>query len=477
MGRGTLTANQDPPPTLSVVVLVPEGCDTIRSQAGQSHTEPDTNRANDTDSAVVTPVGPSLGLAPPPPAPADLQLTKSASNTAPQLGEPITYTVTVRNNGPGAADGVMVLEPLPRGLTLLPADRNPVKPSKGTYDQATGQWTVGSLAVSESATLALSVVVGTSGTTVNTASRSASTPRDPNRDNDVATSTIQVGAGPEADVSITKTASAPTVDVGEQLTWTLTVSNAGPATATGAVVTDGVPAQVTIDSATPSQGTCQSAGGQVTCTLGDIAVGATATVTIVATRAAPEAFTNTATVSTGTTDPNPANNTSTAQTGPAGAEDCGNCSDDDGDGFVDAEDPDCCTPQPLTVTDTRQLRSRLLVRGRLPAGSFTGIDPRQADVELVLRDAQGQVACCAVPREQWRKVLGRVNWARGLQSLCPPVKSLCLIVPKRGPTRMVINTSPQTPTPLAITLSAGEQCVRGQTSAVRRRARGRAVSP
>ena len=70
----------------------------------------------------------------------------------------------------------------------------------------------------------------------NTATRQASAPVDPNPLNDSASAT----ATPQlvADLAITKTPSAPTVNAGAPLTWTLVVTNAGPSTATDATVTD-----------------------------------------------------------------------------------------------------------------------------------------------------------------------------------------------------------------------------------------------
>src|SRR5262249_39560700 len=235
-------------------------------------------------------------------------------------------------------------DPLPPGLTFVSA-----MPSQGSYDPATGQWAVGSLAMNESEVLALTVDVTRTGTIVNTAVRAGGDQPDPNPNNDAGTARLLVPPAPGADLSIVKTAAPDTVAVGGQITWTLAVSNAGPDTAPGVVVTDIVPAQVTVVSVTPSQGTCAPMGGQLTCNLGDLPAGASATVTIVATRTAPEAFVNTASVSGGGLDPNTSNNTSTVQTGPAGETDCSNCIDDDGDGLVDAEDPDCCSPQTLTV--------------------------------------------------------------------------------------------------------------------------------
>ena len=457
---------------------LPAGCTSLRNQAVASGNEPDPNPSNDRDSVVVTPVGLALEAAPPP---ADIQLTKSASNVGPQFGERVTFVVTVRNNGPGAADGVVVLDPLPAGLVLLP--EMAARPSKGTYDPATGQWIVGGLGVNESQTLALAATVDDFGTIVNTAVRS--TPADPNPDNDTATATLFVPSRPppsSVDLSIVKTASAPTVQVGEELTWTLAVSNAGPDPATGVVVADVVPTQVSIVSATASQGTCATAGGQVTCAIGDLAVASGITVAIVATRTAPAAFINAATVSGGEPDPNMANNTGTAQTGPAGSEDCGNCQDDDGDGLVDAEDPDCCTPQPLTVTSARfrAPKSRLRVSGTIANSPFSGVDPRRQDVRLQVRNADGSVVCCTLAPQRWQRLFGRTYGFFDQQmQVCPDVQCVKLSLPANGAERTTIivgRTSSSTiASPLQITLSAGNQCAQGEVSL--RSRKGGAVFP
>jgi uncharacterized repeat protein (TIGR01451 family) len=83
-----------------------------------------------------------------------------------------------------------------------------------------------------------------------------------------------------------------------------------PATTSGVVVTDTLPAGVTFVSATPSVGTC-SGTSTVTCNLGTFPSGAVATIDIVV--HAPNVtgtITNTATVAAATSDPIPSNNTS-----------------------------------------------------------------------------------------------------------------------------------------------------------------------
>ncbi|MEA2922794.1 MAG: hypothetical protein QOF07_2759, partial [Bradyrhizobium sp.] len=88
-----------------------------------------------------------------------------------------------------------------------------------------------------------------------------------------------ITAPPSADLSITKTAPT-TATVSSPLAYTIVAKNNGPAAATGVTVTDTLPAGVTFVSATSSQGTCTNASGTVTCTVGNLASGASATITI-----------------------------------------------------------------------------------------------------------------------------------------------------------------------------------------------------
>ena len=67
-------------------------------------------------------------------------------------------------------------------------------------------------------------------------------------------------------------------------------------------------------SATPTQGSCSEASGEVTCNLGTMASGASVTITIVITTTAEGTLTNTASVATDTTDPTPGNDSATEDT-------------------------------------------------------------------------------------------------------------------------------------------------------------------
>jgi len=121
-------------------------------------------------------------------------------------------------------------------------------------------------------------------------------------------------ADASADMSITKTGSPSSVIVGDNITYTITVRNSGPNSATNVTVTDALPAGVTYVSATPSQGTC-SGTGTVTCNLGTMNNGSTVTISLVVTSTAANAtLTNSASVTSDLADSTPANNTATAST-------------------------------------------------------------------------------------------------------------------------------------------------------------------
>jgi hypothetical protein len=92
-------------------------------------------------------------------------------------------------------------------------------------------------------------------------------------------------------------------------------AHTGPFPAVEVVLTDTLPASVTFVSAVPSQGgPCTQTAGVVTCPLGTLTAGGSATVTIVATPTTPGTITNTASAASVVDDPDPADNTATALT-------------------------------------------------------------------------------------------------------------------------------------------------------------------
>ncbi|HEX6457912.1 MAG TPA: DUF11 domain-containing protein [Thermoleophilaceae bacterium] len=115
-----------------------------------------------------------------------------------------------------------------------------------------------------------------------------------------------------ADLSVTKTAAAQ-VQLGGNVTYTITVTSNGPSDALGVTLTDTVPAGTKFVSATSSQGSCTGTTA-VSCSIGTLAVGASANVTVVVRPTKTGTVSNTATVAGSRQDQNAANNSATATT-------------------------------------------------------------------------------------------------------------------------------------------------------------------
>src|SRR5262249_6238237 len=155
---------------------------------------------------------------------ADLSVSKTVSSAAPNVGDVVTFTVTLSNNGPANATNVRVTDLLPTGLTLVTAS-----PSQGTYVPGTGVWTVGSLANASQQTLTLAATVVSTAARTNTATIPHSDQFDPNTGNNS-------GSAPEtpqqADLALTKIVNDPTPHVGDNIVFTVPLNNIGPNTAT-----------------------------------------------------------------------------------------------------------------------------------------------------------------------------------------------------------------------------------------------------
>jgi uncharacterized repeat protein (TIGR01451 family) len=134
---------------------------------------------------------------------ADIAVTKAVSDATPVLGDDDIYTISAHNNGPLAATGVTVTDLLPSGLVFVSS-----LASQGTYAAASGLWTVGSLPVSATATLQITVRLAATGVITNTATKSGETQTDPNPANDGSSVSITVAAAPTPPVPATGAAPA-----------------------------------------------------------------------------------------------------------------------------------------------------------------------------------------------------------------------------------------------------------------------------
>jgi uncharacterized repeat protein (TIGR01451 family) len=260
---------------------------------------------------------------------ADLSLTKSDLPDPVVAGMNLTYTLTVTNNGPSTAVNVVVEDVLSSAVSVVsvagtggascnagvPGD--PFLPTACAFD---------SMAPSASETMTIVVTVNPDvpdGTIIHNDARVSSGVFDDDNSNDFASEDTTVNA--EADLSITKADLPDPVLAGTTLTYELTVTNNGPSDAVGVVVEDSLPAEVTFQSATISNGsgTCvlfNEPPNTVSCQLDTVPPNTGSPILIyidvLVDPDAPHGSTidNTATVSSGTTDPNGGNDSAAAST-------------------------------------------------------------------------------------------------------------------------------------------------------------------
>ena len=294
----------DGPVTITVTAtLAPTFTGTLSNTATVAATTPDPDPTNDTDT-VTGDAEPS----------ADLSIVKTVSPQVPVPGQPVTYTLTVDNDGPSTATAVTVEDVLNAALTGAT-----VTTSAGSCDPVgadnTVTCTLGSLdpaADPVTITVTATLAADYTGTLSNTATVESPTPDPVAADN---TDTITTPTGPNADLSIVKTVNPQAPVAGAPVTYTLTVHNDGPSTATGVIVSDPLDDALLDPSVTTTVGSCAPIGadGEVNCTVGTLASGQTATITVTATvaEAATGSLTNTATVSSSLPDLDEDNNTDT----------------------------------------------------------------------------------------------------------------------------------------------------------------------
>ncbi|MGF1471233.1 MAG: choice-of-anchor D domain-containing protein [Rubrobacteraceae bacterium] len=122
---------------------------------------------------------------PPPTKKANLSLEKRASKAPPTVGQKLTYTLKVRNNGPDRAANTKIVDSLPKGVKLT-------SKSSGCNKQSQRKvvCNIGTLSDGQSVTKKLRVKVNRSGKLVNKA-RASSSVRDPNPKNNSARAVVR----------------------------------------------------------------------------------------------------------------------------------------------------------------------------------------------------------------------------------------------------------------------------------------------
>lgn len=305
-GTVTIPANQ----TLSILikaVATANGAPVNTATVAPPTAANDDNLANNTATAMVV-VGPS----------ADLSATKVASTPSLALGQTTTFTLTFVNSGPSSATSATLNDLLPASMgTLTFVSAAGVNGATLTNQVTTASVFNGTatLPVASTLTVVLQAVARTSGSVINTATIAAPAGvTEINSNNNRGTVTINIG--PQADLSLSKSATPTVILYDQTTTFTLVARNTGPNAATGATVQDILPSGLlgmTFLSATGfSGGTLTSfvtTSSQFNGTL-TLPANSSVTITLRAKAGGTGTQLNQATITApiGTIDPTPANN-------------------------------------------------------------------------------------------------------------------------------------------------------------------------
>jgi uncharacterized repeat protein (TIGR01451 family) len=240
---------------------------------------------------------------------ADLTVRKEASSGTVLAGNELTYTIWITNSGPLPAQNVRVTDTLPGGMTWIAST-----PSQGTCTTLTCD--LGILNPGGVATVNIRVRVNSNtseGTLANQVIVGTDTPDDPANN----TATVSTAVQTQADLSLTLRDEPDPVVAGTLLTYTLTLTNAGPSDAQGVVLTLTLPISWQVDGFTPISG-CSLDGNRIICAMGTMPAEAVQTLLVTGTVPAevPEGMVliAQAEVRAGTPDANSGNNEALAST-------------------------------------------------------------------------------------------------------------------------------------------------------------------
>jgi len=287
------TATQAGRATVTYTISANQGQD-LNNVAKVSSDTPDPNISNNT--ATVTLTISSV---------ADLSLNKTAPPTV-VAGTGITWTMTAQNNGPSDAAGTTISDLVPAGVHITSVSAPGASCQTGVPGDAQQPSTCafGTLAAgTTTSTMTINATVdpGTTGILHNDA-RVSSTTFDSNTSNNLASTNTDVTVQTSLAVSIAATPNP--VVAGTPLSYQVTVTNGGPSTATGVVLTDPLPSSLTLTSSQVSGGTgscgLQTNTNTVQCQLPDLDPGHSVVVFLYtavspATPDSPPAINNTAT--------------------------------------------------------------------------------------------------------------------------------------------------------------------------------------
>ena len=231
------------------------------------------------------------------------QADLAVSKTGPVSVNPtnrFSYSITVINHGPLPAVSVVVTDSLPANLTFISATAG------GTTNASLTNvfWTVSTLASGAVVNLGLTVQAPAIGVVSNWVGVGSST-ADTNLVNNSAGPILTI-VNAQADLAVGKAGPA-SVNAGTSFSYTITVTNNGPAAASSIVVTDNLPANVTFISATGG-GQTNASAASVFWTVSNLASGAVASLGLTLLAPARGTLSNSVVVGSSTADVNLGNN-------------------------------------------------------------------------------------------------------------------------------------------------------------------------
>lgn len=259
-----------------------------------------------------------------PPILVDLAIGQTVAPTTGVVGENLVYTITVQNRSTNAATGVIVTSALPASLTFVGSSLTPTSNTGGV-----ARFDLGSLAANESRTFTITARPTATGEVAHVVNvRADQDDSDPANNTSILRTNVEmpvVPPAPVADLQLSLATSPTPIVAGQNATFTYTVTNAGPDAAKNTVFTLALPTGVILISVTPSQGAVEpsgavplstgplvtanqtSGGPTVTVNLGELAAGASATITVVLEPTEAGNLVGEARVTSDATDPNPGN--------------------------------------------------------------------------------------------------------------------------------------------------------------------------
>ncbi|WP_436530617.1 DUF7507 domain-containing protein [Actinoplanes sp. HUAS TT8] len=252
----------------------------------------------------------------------DLRITAAITAGGVVAGRTATTNLTVVNGGPSTANGVSVTATVPAGIVNVAASMT------GATCTVTGQSARCDLPSMASGATGVMVVTGdvlaaaTPGAQATLTSSVTSTTYEVNQADNAAS--VSGAVATLADVGVTMT-NTPGV-AGAPITYTATITNAGPSVARGLILSDALALNSTYSSGTVPGGSCALSGtGTVECQVPDLAPGASTTVTVdmVLDSAGSGDVNNAVSVTSSTPDPSAANNNFSVQSAGSAVADVG----------------------------------------------------------------------------------------------------------------------------------------------------------